>query len=51
MLIWNRYTSYYPIISDSSRGLTDTIKALYPISQKIGDYQNLDEPDRGHVLE
>jgi len=43
-------TSYYPIISDESRGLTETIKALSPDSQNIGDYQNLDDPDRRNQL-
>lgn len=38
-------TSYYPIISEESTGLAETIKALNPESQKIDDYKNLDETD------
>jgi len=43
-------TGYYPIISNESRGLTETIRALNPESQKIGDYQHLDEPDQRNQL-
>ncbi|MCK9566495.1 MAG: GDSL-type esterase/lipase family protein, partial [Methanothrix sp.] len=38
-------SGYYPIISEDSNGLTDAIKALYPISQfPTSDYKKLDDP-------
>ncbi len=41
-------TGYYPIISEDSTGLTETIKALEPDSQKIDEYKNLDEPEHDY---
>jgi hypothetical protein len=43
-------TSYYPIISDNSKSLTDTIKSLYPKSQQVTDYQKMDEPSQKSQL-
>ena len=43
-------TGYYPIISEDSTGLTETIKALEPDSQKIDEYKNLDEPEQRNQL-
>jgi hypothetical protein len=43
-------TSYYPIISTDSQGLSDTILALVPKSKDIEDYKHLDEPDRKRQL-
>jgi hypothetical protein len=38
-------SGYYPIISEDSNGLTDAIKALYPISQfPTSVYKKLDDP-------
>jgi uncharacterized membrane protein len=43
-------TGYYPIVSDKSKGLTDTIEALYPESQQVNDYQRMDEPHQRDQL-
>ena len=43
-------TSYYPIISTDSKGLSDAILALVPKSKDIEDYKHLDEPDRKRQL-
>jgi hypothetical protein len=43
-------TGYYPIVSNKSKGLTDTIEALYPESQQVNDYQRMDEPHQRDQL-
>jgi len=43
-------TGYYPIVSDDSMGLSDTVLALFPPTKYVEDYKHLDEPERRKQL-